>query len=199
VSGPADSVGAVLEPTFPLRTARLDLRPYQPGDLDDVRVMQTREEVTRYLYWDVMTEDEVRESLAKKIGRVGLRNEGDGLNPVAVLRETGEVVGDAALFYASEAHRTGEVGFVLKPEFQGRGLATEMGAEMLRLGFEEAGLHRIIGRCDARNTGSSGVMERLGMRREAHLLQNEWVKGEWCDELDYALLDDEWRASRSRA
>lgn len=182
------------EPTLPLHTARLDLRPYEPGDLDDVRAMQTLEEVTRYLYWDVMTEDEVRDSLEKKMLRVALHAEGDGLNPVAVLRETGEVVGDAALFYLSEAHRTGEVGFVLKPEFQGRGLATEMAAEMLRVGFEDADLHRIIGRCDARNTASWGVLERLGMRREAHLLQNEWVKGEWCDELDYALLDDEWRA-----
>ena len=180
--------------TYPLRTARLDLRPYERGDLDLVRALNTREDVTRYLYWDVMTEDEVRDTLQKKIGRVALRAEGDGLNPVAVLRETGEVVGDAALFYASEAHRTGEVGFVLKPEFQERGLATEMAAEMLRVGFEDAGLHRIIGRCDARNDGSWQVMERLGMRREAHLVRNEWVKGEWCDELDYALLEDEWRA-----
>jgi len=180
--------------TFPLRTPRLDLRPYEPGDLDLVRALHTREDVTRYLYWDVMTEDEVRDTLQKKIGRLALRTEGNGLNLVAVLRETGEVVGDTALFYASEAHRTGEVGFVLKPEFQGRGLATEMATEMLRVGFEDADFHRIIGRCDARNDGSWKVMERLGMRREAHLISNEWVKGEWCDELDYALLGDEWRA-----
>lgn len=180
--------------TFPLRTARLDLRPYGPGDLEHIRAMHTREEVTRYLYWDVQTEGELRASLEKKQHRVRLEREGDGLNPLAVLRETGEVVGDTALFYASEAHRTGEVGFVLKPEFQGRGLATEMATEMLRVGFEDADFHRIIGRCDARNDGSWKVMERLGMRREAHLISNEWVKGEWCDELDYALLDDEWRA-----
>ena len=36
------------------------------------------------------------------------------------------------------------------------------------------------------------------MRREALLVENEWVKGEWCSELDYALLADEW-ASRSGA
>lgn len=195
MSARAATFVGVLEPAFPLRTARLDLRPYEEGDLDDLRAMQTLEEVTRYLYWDVMTEQELRESLEKKRTRVALRHEGDGLNPVAVLRETGEVVGDAALLYLSEAHRTGEVGFILKPAFQGRGLATEMAAEMLRLGFEEMGLHRIIGRCDARNTASWRVLERLGMRREAHLLQNEWVKGEWCDELDYALLADEWRGT----
>jgi RimJ/RimL family protein N-acetyltransferase len=37
-------------------------------------------------------------------------------------------------------------------------------------------------------------MERLGMRREAHLLENEFVKGEWADEFDYAMLEREWRA-----
>ena len=184
----------MLEPTYPLRTARLDLRPYEPGDLEHVRDMHTREEVTRYLYWDVMTDDQIQARLVKRIGRVALHAEGDWISPVAVLRETGEVVGDAALAWVSEAHRTGEVGFVLKPEFQGRGLATEIAAKMLRVGFEDAGFYRIIGRCDARNTGSWGVLERVGMRREAHLVQNEWVKGEWCDELAYAMLADEWEA-----
>ena len=65
---------------------------------------------------------------------------------------------------------------------------------LLRLGFEELGLHRIIGRCDGRNTASAKVMERLGMRREAHFRQNELVKGEWCDELVYAMLAEEWPA-----
>jgi RimJ/RimL family protein N-acetyltransferase len=182
---------------LPLRTERLDLRAYQPEHLDDLRAMHGREEVTRYLYWDVMTEDELREALDKKIRRVALDKEGDAFNPAAVLRETGEPVGEGVLFYKSAEHRTAEVGFMLKPGFQGRGFATELAAELLRVGFEVMGFHRIIGRCDARNTGSWKVMERLGMRREAHLLQNEWVKGEWCDELDYALLADEWRAQRA--
>jgi RimJ/RimL family protein N-acetyltransferase len=65
---------------------------------------------------------------------------------------------------------------------------------MLRLGFEELGLHRIMGRIDARNEPSARVLERLGMRREAHMLENEFVKGEWTDEVVYALLEHEWRA-----
>ena len=55
------------------------------------------------------------------------------------------------------------------------------------------GLHRLIGRTEARNTGSARVLEKLGMRLEAHLVENEWVKGEWQSELDYALLASEWR------
>lgn len=66
---------------------------------------------------------------------------------------------------------------------------------MVRLGFEALALHRIVGRCDARNTASAAVLARLGMRREAHLVGNEWVKGEWTDELVYALLSAEWVGS----
>ena len=64
---------------------------------------------------------------------------------------------------------------------------------MLAFAFEELGLHRVVGRLEPRNTGSARVLEKLGMRREAHLVENEWVKGEWQSELVYALLAREWR------
>ena len=189
----------MLDLTFPLRTPRLDLRPYESSDLDHLRAMYAREDVNRYLYTEPMGEDALLASLEKKVGRREWTGEGTGFNLLGVLRETGDVVGDVALWLVSEEHRTGEVGFVLKPEFSGRGYATEMAAEMLRVGFDELGLHRVVGRLDARNEASARVLERLGMRREALLVDNEWVKGEWSSELDYALLAHEWTASRSSA
>jgi RimJ/RimL family protein N-acetyltransferase len=157
--------------------------------------MHAREDVVRYLYWEPMGEDELMASLEKKLGRRAWTGEGTGFNLLGVLRETGDVVGDVAFWLASEEHRTGEVGFVLKPEFTGHGYATEMAAEMLRIGFDELGLHRVVGRLDARNGASARVLERLGMRREALLVDNEWVKGEWTSELAYALLAEEWATS----
>ena len=53
-------------------------------------------------------------------------------------------------------------------------------------------LHRIAGRLDGRNVASAGVLRSLGMRQEAHLVENEWVKGEWTDEIVFAMLRDEW-------
>ena len=53
-------------------------------------------------------------------------------------------------------------------------------------------LHRVIARIDARNLASAGVLRRLGMRHEAHLVQNEMFKGEWTDEDDFAMLRSEW-------
>jgi RimJ/RimL family protein N-acetyltransferase len=60
------------------------------------------------------------------------------------------------------------------------------------LGFDALRLHRVVGRVEPRNVASSRVLEKLGMRREAHLVENEWIKGEWQSELVYAMLDREW-------
>jgi RimJ/RimL family protein N-acetyltransferase len=109
-------------------------------------------------------------------------------------RDSGALIGDVNLRWLSAEHQQGEIGFVLHPDHHGQGFAREAATEMLRLGFEGLGLHRIIGRCDARNVASARLMERLGMRREAYLRENERVKGEWCDEYVYAMLALEWRA-----
>jgi RimJ/RimL family protein N-acetyltransferase len=111
-----------------------------------------------------------------------------------VLPETGALIGDVMLFWRSREHREGEIGYIFHPDHGGQGYATEAARAMLRLGFDEVGLHRIIGRIDARNTASARVLERLGMRREAHFRQNEMVKGEWTDEIVFAILEGEWRA-----
>ena len=81
---------------------------------------------------------------------------------------------------------------MIKPDTQGRGFATEGGRQMLRLGFEGLGLHRIVCSTDARNEASARVLRKLGMRQEAHLIENEFVKGEWQSELIFAILRDEW-------
>jgi RimJ/RimL family protein N-acetyltransferase len=110
---------------------------------------------------------------------------------LAVQRES-DVIGEVVLKWLSREHRQGEVGFVVTPAAQGHGYATEAAAAILPLAFDDLRLHRVIGRCDARNTASAKVMERLGMRREAHFVQNEIFKGEWGDELVYAMLATEF-------
>ncbi|MBC6458118.1 GNAT family N-acetyltransferase [Actinomadura sp. HBU206391] len=184
----------MLRPAYPLKTARLILRPYTPADLDALYDLQSRPEVTRYLYFGPRDRDEVREALDQKTQAVTLTDEGGNLSLAVELAETGQVIGEVILFWRSRAHRQGEVGYLFHPDHGGRGYATEATRVMLRLGFEDLGLHRIIGRIDARNTASGRVLERLGMRREAHFVQNEFVKGEWADEVVYAMLETEWRA-----
>jgi RimJ/RimL family protein N-acetyltransferase len=182
----------MFEPRYPLITARLVLRQYVWEDLDALYAMHSRPEVTRYLYFEPRDREEVRKALQAKIEAVALKEEGDSLMCGVVLRETGAVIGDVMLRWISSEHQQGEVGYIFHPDYSGKGYATEAAEEMLRIGFEEVELHRIIGRIDGRNAASARVLERLGMRREAHLLQNEFIKGEWTDEIVYAMLRDEW-------
>jgi RimJ/RimL family protein N-acetyltransferase len=104
-----------------------------------------------------------------------------------------------SIWRTSREHQLAEIGFVFHPDHHGHGFATEAMRVVIGLGFEAGGTHRIMGRCDARNTPSAALMERLGMRREAHLRENEYLKGEWADELDYAILDREWTGARDTA
>ena len=181
-------------PDFPITTERLSLRPYASGDLDALYDIQSLPEVTRYLMYGTRDRDQVREILEQRIRADG--PERDAVNLAVVLPDSGTLIGDVVLFLRNPEHRQGEIGYVFHPDYGGRGYATEAARVLLRLGFKDYGLHRIIGRIDARNTASARVLERLGMRREAHLVENEWVKGEWTDEAIYGILADEWARSR---
>ena len=187
----------MLRPTYPLRTERLLLRPFDDDDLEAVYETHSRGDITRYLYWEPRTRDEALEMVERRKLETAIETEGDGLHLVAQLHDSPAMVGHVSLQWVSREHRQGEIGFVLHPDHHGRGYATEASAAVLRLGFEGLDLHRIVGRCDGRNIASARVMERLGMRREAHLLENEFIKGEWTDELVYAILADEWRTAGS--
>jgi RimJ/RimL family protein N-acetyltransferase len=182
----------MLSPDWPMHTERLLLRPFEAGDLQALHVMQSDEEVVRYLYHDVRSLEETRISLGRKMSSVAIKGEGDGVTAAAILRDTGELVADVSLWVISEGHQQGELGFVVHPAHQRRGYATEASRRMLEFAFTTARLHRVVGRLEARNVASARVMEKLGMRREGHFIENEWVKGEWQSEFLYALLAEEW-------
>jgi RimJ/RimL family protein N-acetyltransferase len=186
----------MLRPDYPIATARLLLRPFTPDDLDALNSFQSRADVARYLYWSPRSRAESAAALAKRIHSATLTKEGQFLAVAVELASSGRLIGDLNLEWVSSEHRQGEIGFVFHPDHHGKGLAAEAVTELLRLGFEDLGLHRIVGRCDGRNAASIALMERLGMRKEAHLKENEFVKGEWTDELIYAMLEDEWKATR---
>ena len=139
----------------------------------------------------------MREVLDRKVRSTAIIAEGDNLSLAAVLRESGELIGDCSLRWLSAEHRQAEIGFIFHPDHHGRGYATEAAAALLALAFENLRVHRVIGRLEARNTASARVLERLGMRKEAELVENEHVKGEWQSEIVYAQLEREW-ASRRR-
>lgn len=181
-------------PTYPIETERLYLRPFEDDDLEALHAFYSRPDVARYLYWEAKDLEETRESLAVKKKRTQLGETDSAVILAVILKETNVLIGEVMVYMRSLENRQGEIGFVFNPEYHGRGYATEAAKVALRLGFETGKLHRIYGRCDPRNNGSWKLMERLGMRKEAHFIHNEIFKGEWGDELHYAMLENEWRA-----
>ena len=179
-------------PEWPLRTERLDLRPHLESDLAVFHEIRSDPEVARYLSDGPMTLEQAREKLAVRLAARELAAEDDWVSSVIVERSSGAVVGDVGLCWRSVEHRTGEVGFIVHPAYQGRGYATEAARALIDWGFRVFGLHRVIGTTEARNAASARVLERLGMRLEGHFVENEWVKGEWQSGLQYAILEREW-------
>ena len=85
-----------------------------------------------------------------------------------------------------------EVGITLTRAYQGQGYATEAVEGVLDWLFVSLGKHRIHARVDPRNEASIALLERVGMRKEGHLRESVWTKGEWADDMIYAILGKEW-------
>jgi RimJ/RimL family protein N-acetyltransferase len=178
---------------FPIKTERLRLRTLELSDLDDLYAYYSREDVSLYLYSKALSKEEVENALKKKTTNIHLQEKGDKLALAVVLSKENKVIGDISLMFTKPEHKGAEIGYIFNPQYQGHGYAIEAAKILLQIGFGYYQFHRIIARCDARNVASYKVMERLGMRREGHFIQNEFVKGEWTDELEYAILREEWQ------
>jgi RimJ/RimL family protein N-acetyltransferase len=183
-----------LRPSFPVRSARLLLRPLSVADISALVAYRSLEDVCRYVPFEPMNSEIVADKLAGALSRSAIVAEGDAMTLGAELAETGQVIGEVIVFFHSVAHRGGEIGWVFHPGYSGHGYATEAAHAMLHLAFDQLGLHRVTASVDARNTASLRLADRLGMRREAYLVGNRWFKGVWSDEIDFALLEDEWAA-----
>jgi RimJ/RimL family protein N-acetyltransferase len=187
-----EKVGVSLED--PIRTGRLVLRPLGEGDIPALLSYRSLPDVCRWVPFEPMDAETLRVRVEGQWSQLTLAKEGDVVILGVEVAATGDLVGDAMLRWSSEEHRSGEVGYVIHPASAGRGYATEAAHALLHVAFDGLRLHRVIARVDARNEASAHVASRLGMREEAHLVENEWFKGGWSDELDFAILEGEWRA-----
>ncbi|GAA0522731.1 N-acetyltransferase [Paractinoplanes deccanensis] len=177
-----------------LITDRLLLRPLRPGDEADVLAYRGRADVSRYLESEPMTPGDVEGFIAERATATSLDKDGDRILLAAEL--DGHVIGDVRLRAGRLEDAQGELGWVFHPGHHGRGYATEAARALMRLGFEDLGLHRVWAQLDPRNKASARVCERLGMRQEALLIEESRFKGEWGDLAIYALLAREWTSTR---
>ncbi|MDQ3177225.1 MAG: GNAT family N-acetyltransferase [Actinomycetota bacterium] len=183
---------------WPVRTDRLVLRLATPADHPAVWRYRRLDEVTE---WMSQREGDPETSRARFL-------EPERLATTLVV-ETGEtVVGDlkcavadawSQVEVAEQARGTqAEIGWAFDPEHQGKGYATEAVDALLQIAFDGLGVRRIEANCFADNLPSWRLMERLGMRREIHSVGDSLHRSRgWLDGFTYALLAEEWAASRS--
>ena len=191
----------------PLRTERLVLRPLEASDAADVYEYQRLPEVIRFLPWPARDREQAYEHTAKRAaGRVLAADEDFVVLAVVLPGEpsvvesgdpTGDrVIGDMMVRVTNTQHAQLEVGWVLHPDFQGRGYAREAAGALVDFTFSTLDPHRVTAFLDARNGASAALCERLGMRREATILEEEYNDGEWTDTAIYGILRREWAAGR---
>jgi RimJ/RimL family protein N-acetyltransferase len=174
-----------------IETVRLRLRRFGDADLAPFIAYRNDPDVARYQSWDGITEAEaiafVREEQTAPAGVPG-----EWLQIAIARKDSGRMIGDCAFKVMEDDSRQAEIGYTLARDAQRQGFATEAVAALLTWAFPTFDLHRVIAVVDVENSASVALLERLGLRREAHFRQNIWFKGAWGDEYVYAILRDEW-------
>lgn len=189
---------ALADLTYPIETVRLQLRPFTLADVDAVHAYHSLPDVVRYQYWQPRSRDAVAVEVAKWAEPDGPPEAPLSLVFAVTLKDGGTLIGDMVLMFRDWEARQGEIGFSFNPAYAGHGYATEAATAVFEIGFGHFNLHRIFGRCDARNERSWRLMERLGMRREAHFREHAIFKGDWDEEFYFAMLSREWADLRQR-
>jgi RimJ/RimL family protein N-acetyltransferase len=182
--------------TWPVSTARLTLRRATVDDADAVLSYRSSPMATE---WLGPPPEDFHERFAAP----------ERLDVLLVVEREGVVIGDVMVkigdawappqLAARAKGIQAELGWALRPEETGKGLATEAVEAVLRICFEDLELHRVTADCFVGNVPSYRLMERVGMRREQHAVKDALhPSGEWTDGYLYALLADEWRARQRR-
>jgi RimJ/RimL family protein N-acetyltransferase len=176
-------------------TERLRLRPFAVDDLAAFVAYRSEPEVARYQSWDTSYSMADAERFLASQDGVELGTPGAWVQLAAIDRRTGTLCGDCAVRVVTDQPATAEVGVTLATEHQGSGLAAEALVAVISELFERHGLHRIYARADDRNVAVHRLLERLGFRCEARLVEADWFKGEWSTLRVFAVLRREWRYS----
>jgi RimJ/RimL family protein N-acetyltransferase len=186
--------------SWPVRTARLQLRAAVADDAESTWVYRRLEAVYNWLTWGVGDYEEYRAAF----------EHAPRLAKTLVVELDGVVIGDlmvaiedawAQAEVAEQARGVqAELGWSFSPDYTGRGYATEAVRELIRICFTDLGLRRVTANCFAANEASWRLMERVGMRRELYAVRESLHRsGAWLDGMGYALLADEWAAMAHEA
>lgn len=180
-----------------LETTRLKLRWMDQGDAEAHFAVRADPEVARYLSRGPWTElAQAVESIDQTLANYA---SGAGLRLGIVLRETGQLIGDACLYDFVDGSRRCDIGYVLGRAHWGHGYASEALQALLGYGFDTLDLNRVEADIDPANAASGRVLEKLGFKREGYMPERWIVNGEPADTVFYGLLRSYWHARQAPA
>jgi [ribosomal protein S5]-alanine N-acetyltransferase len=169
------------------------LRPIAEDDWPAVHAWASQARACRYQTWGPNTPEQtlefVRDAAKAWIAVPQTRF-------VYAITLGGYVVGNCDLNLRGQVQ--GEISYALHPDYWGQGLATAAGRQLVQLGFDQHGLHRIFATCDPRNIASAAVLKRLGMQYEGRMRETTLIRDGWRDSDLYSVLVDEWPRDAAR-
>lgn len=175
----------------PLVTQRLILRRLEPSDADAVYAYRVDPEISRFQTWEPASAEEITAFIVRMHG-MELLTPGEWFQIGIVRRDTGELVGDCGIHARADERRQVELGITLAPSFQRQGMAFEAFCALLEFLFTRTETHRVFCSVDPRNRSCLSLLQKVGMRREAHMVESLWIKGAWVDDVVFGILKEEW-------
>ena len=196
-----------------IETPRLKLRQFKKSDLETFYLFRNDPEVARYQSWRLPYSfasavrfvnehsSSRRRSTALLLEEPQARpSAGDHVQIAIENKATGELIGNVCFHFREDDARQGTIGYTLARKHWGKGYAQEAVSALLdEYVFNERkwNLHRLVAECDVENNASWRLLERLGFRREAHCVENNFVDGRYTSDYQYGILAREWRRMRS--
>ena len=174
-----------------LTTERLVLRKMCALDASDMYDYAKRPVVTKYLLWSPHSSAEYSKTFLKFVSKK--YRAGQFYDWAVEEKLSGKMIGTCGFTSIDTEHKKGEIGYVINPDFWGRGYATEAASEMLRFGFEVLELNRIECRFMKENEASFKVMKKLDMTFEGYMRDAMYVKGEYRTIGVCSILNEEFR------
>jgi RimJ/RimL family protein N-acetyltransferase len=179
-------------PSLRIETPRLLMKPLQLQDTQGMYAYRSDPGVTRYQSWQPVKEEEVK-AFILKYGN-GSINVVDSWCQMGVYRKaTQELIGDVGMHFLPPNAQQVELGFTISPRHQRQGYAAEAVDALLSYLFGSLNKHRIMASVDPRNTASIALLEKIGMRKNAHHIQGVWTPEGWGDDMIYTVLREEWQ------
>lgn len=172
---------------FPIvRTPRLTLRRLQNTDVDAVFALRSDPEIMKYVPRPLAkTREEALEHIATINAKIDTN---EGINWAITLKENNAMIGIIGHYRMQPENSRSEIGYMLLPQFSGKGYASEAVNEVVRYGFDILELHSVEAIIDPENAASARVLEKNQFVKEAHLKENEFFDGRFLDTVIYSLL-----------